>query len=110
MLRVGFTLTGVLLIAGCTNSAGKDANHELLDRESVTCSPPARPEIQSWGQAGLSLSCKMVNGSFVAVENGYVHMRGQYEAGREVGMWRWYDKDGNVVKTIDYSKPDQATN
>jgi len=39
----------------------------------------------------------------VTAENGYVHLRGQYDAGKQTGIWRWYDRQGNVVKEIDYS-------
>lgn len=103
MLRVSFLVLIGLLISACADSGGTAAGR-LLDKENVECVPPARLEIQSWGKSGLSKSCKIASGPFVAAENGYVHLRGQYEAGREVGIWRWYDRDGNVVKTIDYSK------
>ena len=102
MLRTGLPVL-VGLLSAC---AGSDRNigGGPLDKEGVECVPPARLEIQPWGRSGLSKSCKMANGPFVATEDGYVHLRGQYESGREVGLWRWYDREGNVVKTIDYSK------
>ena len=109
MLRIGLLVLICPLVSACTGS-GRNADYGLLEKESITCAPPAQVEIQPWGKIGLSKSCRMVDGPFVGVENGYVLLRGQYEAGREVGIWRWYDKDGNVVKTIDYSKPDQSAN
>lgn len=50
-----------------------------------------------------------MRGPFVAWEDGYVHVRGQYDMGEEAGVWRWYDKSGTVVKELDYSAaPTQA--
>jgi hypothetical protein len=103
MLRVGLLILIGLLFSACADSGGNVVGGPL-GKEIVECVPPARLEIQPWGKSGSSKSCKITNGPFVAAENGYVHLRGQYEAGREVGIWRWYDRDGNVVKTIDYSK------
>ncbi|HLK97433.1 MAG TPA: hypothetical protein VK364_06665 [Hymenobacter sp.] len=101
-------LIGLICISAC-NAPGQDTDDEL-DKEIIECVPPARLEIQPWGKSGSSKSCKILNGPFVAAENGYVHLRGQYEGGREAGTWRWYDRSGNVVKTIDYSKLGQAAN
>ncbi|HEY0334072.1 MAG TPA: hypothetical protein VGC74_10225 [Stenotrophomonas sp.] len=103
MLRVGFLVVVALLISACADPSPYPAGG-LLDKENVECVPPARLEIQPWGKSGSSKSCKITDGPFVAAENGYIHLRGQYEAGREVGIWRWYDKGGSVTKTIDYSK------
>lgn len=109
MQRISLLVLIGSLVSACTDSS-RNADYGLLEKEKITCAPPARIEIQPWGKIGLSKSCRMVDGPFVGVENGYVLLRGQYDAGREVGIWQWYDKDGNVVKTIDYSKPDQSAN
>jgi hypothetical protein len=47
--------------------------------------------------------CKITHGQFVAFEDGYVQVRGQYDNGREVGTWYWYDSAGRIVKQIDYA-------
>ena len=103
-LKLGFCVSLVFALLACDRDAPSvDEDYEVLSKESVSCEPPARMEIQSWGKNGLSRSCKLQSGPFLAAENGYVHFRGQYKAGKEVGIWRWYDKEGNIVKEIDYS-------
>ena len=74
-------------------------------KESLSCPSPAQGEFDGWGKTGTIHICKITHGPFVAWENGYVHLRGQYENGKEVGEWLWYDANGTVVKKIDYSKP-----
>lgn len=106
MLRLVFLIMIGLLISAC-GAPGQNAAG-LLDKANVECVPPARLERQPWGKSGSSKSCKILNGPFVAADNGYVHLRGQYEAGRAVGIWRWYDRDGVVTRTIDYSKSGSA--
>lgn len=103
MFKCGF-LVLVSFVSACDGSSGGNADYAVLQKESIACTPPAQVEIQPWGKSGLSGSCKMIVGQFTGVENGRVILRGQYEAGRQVGVWRWYDKDGNVTKTIDYSR------
>jgi len=83
-----------------------DRDREVLEKEEVVCTPPARLEVHRWGKYGLFKSCVILSGPFVAAKDGYIHVRGQYEAWQEVGVWTFYDKDGNIVKTIDYSETD----
>lgn len=94
----GFTM---LLLTGCSNS--ESADHEFF-MEKISCPSPAVDEFQPWGKSGIQHICKIKHGQFVAFENGYVHIRGQYENGKKVGLWFWYDASGNIVKTLDYSK------
>lgn len=89
--------------SACARDSGDDKNYELLSSEAVACEPPAQVEVQPWGKSGLSKSCSIKSGGVVTAENGYVHLRGQYDAGKQAGIWRWYDRRGNVVKEIDYS-------
>jgi len=37
-------------------------------------------------------------------ENGGKHYRGRYDKGTRVGIWRFYDESGRMVKEIDYDK------
>lgn len=102
-----FVIVISAFICACSHDSGSNKNYELLSSEAITCDPPAQVEVQPWGKGGLSRFCSIKSGMFVTAEDGYVHLRGQYEAGKQVGIWRWYDRDGNVVKVIDYSEPDQ---
>lgn len=90
-----------LLLFGCSNE--QDTTDKFLN-EKLSCPSPAVAEFEAWGKSGTQQICKIKHGPFVAWENGYVHVRGQYENGKEVGEWLWYDASGNVVKKIDYSK------
>lgn len=103
ILRLSFCIVIALALQACASDSRGDQNYELLSKESISCDPPASMEVQPWGKNGLSRSCSVKSGSFVAAENGYVHLRGQYQAGKQAGIWRWYDENGNVVKEIDYS-------
>jgi len=63
---------------------------------------------------GLAKDCTVMHGAFIAADEGYV-LRGQYTHGVPDGIWNFYDKDGNVVTTIDYGSeknhtPDNAAN
>jgi hypothetical protein len=72
--------------------------------ESLSCPSPAVSEFAPWGKSGSEHVCKIKHGPFVAFENGYVHIRGQFDQGKEAGIWRWYDAAGKVEKEIEYSR------
>jgi antitoxin component YwqK of YwqJK toxin-antitoxin module len=37
-------------------------------------------------------------------ENGLINYIGYYAQGEKTGTWEFYDKEGNLLKTEDYSK------
>jgi hypothetical protein len=91
----------MILLAGC----GKiDAARQAFFDEKISCPSPAVSEFAPWGQSGSEHVCNVRHGPFTTFENGHVQIRGQYDQGRESGVWRWYGADGKVVKEIDYSK------
>ncbi|MCI1278361.1 MAG: hypothetical protein LKG23_05180 [Nitrospira sp.] len=90
-----------LLLCGCSN--GQNTADKFFT-EKLSCPSPAVAQFESWGKSGTQHICKIKHGPFVAWGNGYVHIRGQYENGKEVGEWLWYDANGAVVKKIDYLK------
>jgi antitoxin component YwqK of YwqJK toxin-antitoxin module len=96
-----FLLVGLLLLFGCSNE--KESSNFF--NEKLTCPSPAMDEFQPWGKSGTQHICKIKHGPFIAWENGYVHVRGQYDNGKETGVWYWYDKNGSVINKIDYAKP-----
>lgn len=100
--RIGL-LVACLLLFGCSNEQG--GANSFFD-EKLACPAPAVAEFQAWGKSGTQQICKIKHGPFVAWEGGYIHIRGQYEHGREVGVWFWYDKHGNEVKKLNYSSVD----
>lgn len=92
--------TVAFLLLGCDDNA-TGTNNNLA--EKIVCPAPAIAEVEPWAKSGTQQVCKIKHGPFVAWEAGYVHVRGQYENGRESGVWRWYDSKGNVVKEMVYS-------
>jgi hypothetical protein len=102
------SLIVIILLSGCSND--QNEFNSFLN-EKLVCPAPAVAEFEGWGKSGMQQSCKIKHGPFVAWEGGYVHIRGQYENGKEAGIWYWYNKNGSVEKKIDYSKPssDNAT-
>jgi hypothetical protein len=90
------TLT-VLVLSGCSNKAS--ANDEFLS-EKISCPSPAIDEFAPWGKSGTQHICKIKHGPFVAWESGYVHIRGQYEYGKEIGVWSWYDASASSLSRL----------
>lgn len=37
-------------------------------------------------------------------ENGKLHFTGRLENGKRIGIWKFYDENGNVTKELDYNK------
>lgn len=37
--------------------------------------------------------------------SGHINYRGVYKAGAQIGKWIWYNEDGSIKSTMDYSKP-----
>lgn len=92
-----------LLCSSCAEGQ-RGASANPLEDELVECAKPARLKMEPWGKGGTSKACEIADGPFVAAENGYIHLRGQFESGRKAGVWRWYDRNGVVTRTIDYSE------
>ena len=95
-----FTLLSCLLLVAC--SKGNIAKREFL-AEKLLCPPPAKESFEPWGESGSQHVCEIKHGPFVVFESGRIQLRGQFENGKEVGVWRWYDADGKVAKEISYS-------
>jgi len=93
--------TAAIFLSGC--NVDQKAKGKFFS-EKLACPTPAVDEFQPWGRSGVQHICKIKHGAFVAWENGYVHIRGQYENGKEVGLWRWYDSNGKVVREMNYSQ------
>jgi hypothetical protein len=91
-----------LLLISCSKD---DPVKQAFFDEKISCPSPAVDEFNGWGQSGSEHICKIKHGPFVAFEGGYVRIRGQYENGKEVGIWRWYGADGKVMKEINYGHP-----
>jgi len=97
------SLGSVFLVSACFYDWNKDI--ELLEKEDIVCAPNAVLEKRRWGgfgMTGLVKECKVMHGPFIAADEGYVQIRGQYDNGVPDGIWNFYDEDGNVVTSIDY--------
>ncbi len=89
----------IYLLSGCSNE--QSATNKMFDAK-LSCPSPAIAEFEPWGKSGSQQVCKIKHGPFVAWEGGYIHVRGQYENGKEAGTWYWYDASGKVIKQMDY--------
>ena len=87
-------------LQGCSSH---DKAREAFFAEKTSCPTPATDQFEPWGQSGSAHVCIIKHGPFVAYENGFVNIRGQYNMGKESGVWVWYDRKGNVLKRTDYS-------
>lgn len=96
------SLIACFLLFGCSD---KQSDPNSFFNEKLTCPTPAVAEFEAWGKSGTQQVCKIKHGPFVAWEGGYIHVRGQYENGKETGVWYWYDKNGSVEKKVDYTAP-----
>ncbi|MGZ4012549.1 MAG: hypothetical protein ACXVLF_16435 [Flavisolibacter sp.] len=94
-------LIACLLLFACSN---EQSDSDGFFKEKLICPAPAIAEFERWGKFGTQQVCKIKHGPFVAWEGGYIHVRGQYENGKETGVWYWYDNNGRIVNKIDYSK------
>ncbi|KAB2900910.1 MAG: hypothetical protein F9K31_03625 [Dokdonella sp.] len=102
---VGVAILGMIFLVACSRSGRESSNqnYDALKKDMLGCEEPAVPEIHPWAKTGQSYGCYIKNGPFVAAEDGYVHLRGRFDNGKEAGVWRWYDRAGNVIKEIDYA-------
>ncbi|BBL60356.1 hypothetical protein [Methylomonas koyamae] len=93
-------ICAVVFLVGCSQE-----NDELKNfyDEDIQCPSPSVAEFTGWGKSGVQHICKIKHGTFIAWEGGYVHIRGQYEYGKETGIWSFYDSTGKLEKTINYS-------
>jgi hypothetical protein len=98
-------LLAAVVFIGATSCA-KEKNDSLFFREAISCPAPAEPDISPWSKTGTSRACKIYHGPFVAWEDGYVHVRGQYSMGRKTGVWRTFDKEGKVTNETSYPAPE----
>jgi len=98
----------IFFISACSDGVDPNykINYNLIQNENLKCPPPAIPHVPRYGKFGVFLICKFSDGPFVAVNEGHVSVRGQYKAGRHVGLWESYDKDGNVVNSTYYLEND----
>lgn len=105
--RISWLVACLLLLMGCSRD---QSNPNDFLNEKLVCPPPAVAEYEAWGESGTQQVCKIKHGPFFAWESGYIHVRGQYEMGKKTGIWYWYDKNGKVVKEIDYSLSSNGDN
>lgn len=103
---VRLSLVACLSLLGCSDGKG---NANSFFNEKLACPSPAVAEFEPWGRSGSQQVCKIKHGPFVAWEDNYIHVRGQFENGKEAGVWYWYDKNGNVEEKIDYGNQSSKT-
>jgi hypothetical protein len=77
-------------------------NYKALKKNGAPSASPAVAEMRLWAKSGQLAGCYIAHGDFVAAENGYVYLTGGYHYGKKAGIWRWYDRNGAVVKTVKY--------
>ena len=98
----------IAMFSGCSRGSHQ-GDYEIAESMSgeIICPPHSTKEYRPWGKSGVWLGCWVKHGHFVAVE-GHLRIRGQYDNGREVGRWKFYDQEGNVYKEVDYSGAEES--
>jgi len=95
-----FLLFLIMIFSSACGPGPIDPNHELLDKETINCPAGFYSSRVPW-EGGVSRVCKIMDGPFVAVEDGYVHIRSEHKMGKSIGITRVYGKDGSLVRTIE---------
>jgi len=108
-MRIHFLFLFVIFcVSACSD--GVDPNYKisynLIKNENLKCPPPSIFYRHEYGNSGVFFVCEFSEGPFVAVNKGHVSVRGQHKAGRHIGLWESYDKDGNVVNSTYYLEND----
>jgi len=106
MLKIYFfPLFSIFFVSACFLYPW-EKDRELIENENIVCAPNAILKVSRWGGMGvygLTKTCEVIHGPFIAADEGHIQIRGQYNYGVPDGIWNFYDEDGNVVTTIDYS-------
>lgn len=95
------------LVAAITSCGRSNSNYDLLASKKIRCPEGSYLQYEPWGESGLELVCLLKNGPIVIAEYGHIKIEGQYEMGKEVGEWRWFDASGKVVRTQKYEDAKQ---
>lgn len=91
------------LICLAATACSSEHNDPPYFREPLACIAPAEPDSSPWSKTGGQRACKINHGPFVAWDNGYVHIRGQYDMGKQTGLWCYYNEQGQVADLTDFS-------
>ena len=97
----------LVLLATCSIACSNDENRrpeqskEMQDAK-IKCPDGSHVEYSPWGEVGWEKSCKMNHGKFTAWKGGRIVIDGQFNNGVKTGTWIYYDKNGNIEKTINY--------
>lgn len=90
----------ITVLVGCwPHSDNIGALEEFADFE---CPAPGSPHSVPWAQGSAKI-CGIRHGSFIVANSGVIVLVGQYAEGQRVGVWYWYNSDGKVIESIDYS-------
>lgn len=78
---------------------------------SMTNSSEAQPDIAYYGTdtvrtRGFTLDGEMQGSWEFFRKDGSVMRTGEFDRGRQVGIWRTFDRTGRLVKETDFSKRD----
>ena len=73
---------------------------------NFSCSKDTKEESAPWSKRGYSRFCTKdgaLEGGWIAWEDEKLAIEGSYHNNKKHGVWRWYDKNGIVCKTIEYN-------
>ncbi len=86
-------------------------NLEDIQKYNLNCSEGSVVNIERWGKNGYSKSCiGATNGRWIAWENGYKNIEGEYLEGKENGKWIWFHKNGAVYREVTYDHGNETKN
>lgn len=100
-MKIAYLILIAFSISACSKS---NLDYEVLSSQELNCPEGWRAEYGDWGEKGLMYYCQMKNGPVIMAEYGHIAIKGQYKMGKEIGLWQWFDKNGNVTRSEYYAE------
>jgi len=95
---------GLVVLIGCGEPISQP---KTMLNEKLKCPEGSVSYIDRHGGLGANQwvhSCKKNDGPYHVWRNEVLIIEGQFDEGKEVGTWIYRDKEGNVIKTINYDE------
>ncbi len=105
MVRKTFIFTLVIMfLVSCSQelTPRRPEQSKKMHDEKIECPEGAHVEYIPWSETGWAKVCKMNHGKFTAWRGDNKVIDGQFDNGKKVGIWTYYDKDGKEEKTVNY--------
>lgn len=102
-ISVYLLLFAVVLLVSCDKQQPRRPEQsQKMHDEKINCPEGSHVEYAPWGEGGWEKVCKMNHGKFTAWEGDNKVLDGQFDNGKKIGTWTYYDKTGKIEKTVNY--------